>query len=464
MLTYSLEERGGEPLYGYLYRRIREDILAGAPAGGEKLPSKRALAEHLRVSVITVEAAYRQLEAEGYLRAEPRRGYFVASVKRADAPAPPPSVPSAPAERTWLLDLKTNRVDASRFPFAVWSRLARRVLSEEGERLLRPVPHSGLPELRQAVADDLRAYRGLAASPEQIVVGAGSEYLYLLLVQLLGRECAFAVEDPCYPRIAQVYRSSGAECRPVPLDGRGMSLSGLERSGAAAAHISPSHQYPTGQVMPISRRQELLGWAERTGGWIIEDDYDSEFRFAGRPIPPLRGIDRAGRVIYLNTFSQTISPSMRVGYLVLPPELVERWRRQLGFYTCPVPSTEQFVLARFLASGAYERHLARMRGEYRLRRAAVLDAFRKSPFARRIAITEHGAGLHFLMRLETARSDGELRTRAEAMGVRLGFLSEYAAVPDPAYAHTLVVNYASLEPERLPEAIALLARVFGQPS
>lgn len=463
MLTYPMEERGDLPLYEYLYRRIREDILSGKLTAGERLPSKRALAEHLRLSVITVEGAYAQLEAEGYLYTLPKRGFFVSQVDRTPAPkAPePPAIPEPEAARTWRLDLKSNQVDTARFPVSTWARLTRQVLSEDGAALLRPVPHQGLEALRRAIADDLRDYRGMSVSPEQIIVGAGAEYLYLLLAQLLGPGAVFAAEDPGYPKIRQVYGKCGAACRPVPLDAQGMDLAALAASGATVAHLSPSHHYPTGLVTPIARRQALLRWAEAVDGFIIEDDYDSEFRFTGRPLPTLQSIDRSGRVLYMNTFSQTISPSMRVGFVVLPPRLLERYRRELDFYACTVPALEQHVLARFLSGGYYEQHLSRMRKEYRQRRCAVLAAFRSGPFAHRITISEQGAGLHFLLRLDTDRSDADLRQRAEALGVRLGFLSEYAAVPDPSYAHTLVINYAGLDEARLPQAVELLGAVFA---
>ncbi|WP_308856637.1 PLP-dependent aminotransferase family protein [uncultured Oscillibacter sp.] len=463
MLTYPMEERGDLPLYEYLYRRIREDILSGKLTAGERLPSKRALAEHLHLSVITVEGAYAQLEAEGYLYTLPKRGFFVSQVDRTPAPqAPePPAIPEPEAARTWRLDLKSNQVDTARFPVSTWARLTRQVLSEDGTALLRPVPHQGLEALRRAIADDLRDYRGMSVSPEQIIVGAGAEYLYLLLAQLLGPGAVFAAEDPGYPKIRQVYGKCGAACRPVPLDAQGMDLAALTASGATVAHLSPSHHYPTGLVTPIARRQALLRWAEQVDGFIIEDDYDSEFRFTGRPLPTLQSIDRSGRVLYMNTFSQTISPSMRVGFVVLPPRLLERYRRELDFYACTVPALEQHVLARFLSGGYYEQHLSRMRKEYRQRRCAVLAAFRSGPFAHRITISEQGAGLHFLLRLDTDRSDAALRQRAEALGVRLGFLSEYAAVPDPSYAHTLVINYAGLDEARLPQAVELLGAVFA---
>ena len=463
MLTYPMEERGDLPLYEYLYRRIREDILSGKLTAGERLPSKRALAEHLRLSVITVEGAYAQLEAEGYLYTLPKRGFFVSQVDRTPAPkAPePPTIPEPEAARQWRLDLKSNQVDTARFPVSTWARLTRQVLSEDGAALLRPVPHQGLEALRRAIADDLRDYRGMSVSPEQIIVGAGAEYLYLLLAQLLGPGAVFAAEDPGYPKIRQVYGKCGASCRPVPLDTQGMDLAALAASGATVAHLSPSHHYPTGLVTPIARRQALLRWAEEVDGFIIEDDYDSEFRFTGRPLPTLQSIDRSGRVLYMNTFSQTISPSMRVGFVVLPPRLLERYRRELDFYACTVPALEQHVLARFLSGGYYEQHLSRMRKEYRQRRCAVLAAFRSGPFAHRITISEQGAGLHFLLRLDTDRSDADLRQRAEALGVRLGFLSEYAAMPDPSYAHTLVINYAGLDEARLPQAVELLGAVFA---
>ena len=284
----------------------------------------------------------------------------------------------------------------------------------------------------------------------------------MLLAQLLGPKAVVAVEDPGYPKIRQVYGKCGAVCRPIPLDRQGMDPAALAASGATAAHLSPNHHYPTGTITTIGRRQALLQWAEEREATIIEDDYDSEFRFAGRPIPALQSIDTHGRVVYMNTFSQTISPSMRMGFMVLPPQLLERYRRELGFYACTVPVLEQHVLARFLSGGYYEQHLSRMRKEYRARRDAVLAAFQSSPFADRVTFSEQGAGLHFLLRLDTSLDDETLRQKAEGLGVRLAFLSEYAAVPRKEHAHTLVVNYGGLEPEQLTETTALLAKVFSE--
>ena len=457
MLTYDMDGRSGAPLYEHLYRCIRRDILSGALAAGEKLPSRRRLAEHLNVSVMTVEGAYRQLEAEGYLTARPRRGFFVSEVEKRAEPQAAPPLPAAEEVRTWRLDLRSNRVDGRRFPVATWTRLVRQVLSEEREALMAPLPHQGLLELRMAIARDLAQRRGLTVAPEQIVVGAGAEYLYLLLSQLLGRETVFAVEDPGYPKIRQVYRACGVTVEPIPLDSEGPDMKALYASKARVAHLSPAHQYPTGLVTTIGRRQTLLKWAREREGYLIEDDYDSEFRFSGRLIPALQSIDRDGRVIYMNTFSQTISPAMRVGFMVLPWRLLETYREKLGFYACTVPALEQQVLARFLSGGFYEQHLARTRKEQRLRRGAVLSAFRESALPHRIR--EQEAGMHFLLEVETEQSEEQLKHRGEDLGVRLSFLSEYAEKA-AVLPGTVVVNYGSLPVERLGEAMALLEAVF----
>lgn len=461
MLTYDMETRGSLPLYEYLYRCIRSDILSGVLPEGARLPSKRALAEHLQISVITVEGAYAQLEAEGYLLAQPRRGFFVAAVEH--SPSSKRASVSCPETHPvpWKLDLSRNQADASRFPTSTWAKLTRQVLTESNDTLFSPIQHQGLFALRQAIADDLRNYKGMSVSPAQIIVGAGAEYLYLLLPQLLGRDAVFALEDPGYPKIRQVYEACGVSCRSIPLDQQGISLSALANSDATVVHLSPSHHYPTGLVTPIGRRQSLLRWAEKHDGYIIEDDYDSEFRFAGRPIPTLQSIDQTGRVIYLNTFSQTIAPSMRVGFMVLPPPLLERYRANLDFYACTVPALEQHVLARFLQGGHYEQHLSRMRKEYRFRRAAVMDAFRSGSFSGRVTFSEEGAGLHFLLKIDTQESDDALRHRAEALGMKLAFLSDFSAAPNPDYDHTLVVNYAGLSSQRLAEAVALLEKLLA---
>ena len=465
MLTYTLDKGAGVSLYEQLYRCVKEDILSGRLAAGEKLPSKRALAAHLEISVITVKNAYEQLMAEGYLSGVEKRGYFVSSVLPPVTAAPPAPQETAaePEERQWFLDLVTNSIDAEDFPFTVWARLMRQTILERGTGLLHSTPPQGAWALRRAIAAHLRQFRGMDAGAEQIIVGAGTEVLYTLLVQLFDRERIYGVEDPGYGKIARIYRSNGAAVAAIPLDDAGLSAEELRRSGADVVHISPSHHYPTGRVMPITRRQELLHWAqERPERIILEDDYDSEFRFVGRPIPTLFSIDGGEQVVYLNTFSKTIAPSIRISFMVLPRHLLADFQEKLGFYACTVSAFEQYTLASFLSGGYYEKHLSRMRKHYRQKRDAVIGAVRQSPLADRATITEEDAGLHFLLRLDGAPPDDVLRREAEARGVRLAMLSDYYQQPEDAPQHVLVMNYTGIDIEKLPAALERLAELWRQ--
>ncbi len=459
MLTYSLQERGNCSLYEYLYRCIREDIAAGRLKPGEKLPSRRTLARHLGVSPVTVDNAYAQLVAEGYVRPAAKQGYYVARLLPAAGHPPVRRGQGAGSrgEEPWFMDFVTNRVGKDCFPFGVWFRLMRKTLAGQDGTLLQAAPAEGAWELRQAIGEYLYRFRGMAVDAEQIVVGAGTEYLSNLLVQLLGRDKVYAVEDPGYEKTEKIYALNGARVCRVPLDESGLRVDALEASGADVAHISPSHQFPTGIVTPVARRQALLQWArEGAGRYLVEDDYDSELRLTGRPIPTLQSIDRGERVIYLNTFSKSIAPSVRVSYMVLPGELMERYREKLGFYSATVPGFDQLTLAAFIREGHLERHIGRAKKLYRDKRDQVIAAFRASAFRDRITILERDAGLHFLVRLDTDLPDGEITRRAAEAGVRLNCLSRYGTAP----AHQLVINYSGIDCARLGETMARLEQAL----
>lgn len=462
MLTYSFADLGSDSLYGHLYKCIRNDILQGVLAPGTQLPSKRAFAKNLGVSTITVENAYQQLLAEGYLYSLPRKGYFVAAISGEPAaaaleqPVPPPA---APEREEYFADFVTNSTNHANFPFSVWARLMRETISAKSEQLLVNPPPGGIRELREAIADYLFQFRGIAVAPEQIIIGAGTEYLYGLLIQLLGRDKIFAVEDPGYRKISQIYASCDAACRFLPLDAEGVEMAALESSGAQILHTSPAHHFPTGIVTPISRRYELLGWAaRREERYIIEDDYDCEFRLLGRPIPALQSIDRSEKVIYINTFSKSLASTIRISYLVLPPRLLARFYQQLGFYSCTVSNFEQYTLAAFISQGCFEKHVNRMRTFYHRQRDILLAAIQKSPLASAVEITEEDAGLHFLMKINTQLPDEELMQRARRAGVRISFLSQYYHQPQQGAEHIAVINYSGVERSRIEEAIARLSR------
>ena len=447
MLTYELKKSPGVPLYEALYRCIRGDILSGTLQPGEKLPSKRALAQNLEVSKITVETAYSQLLSEGYIRSEEKVGYFVEAVERHAQPHTGAAAPEPVPQKKLLLDLTANGTE--HFPFSVWSRLQREVMLDYGQQLLAPLPNQGIPELRQAIADHLAAFRGMHVDPRNILLGAGTDFLYNLLIQLLGRDKIYAVEEPGYGKIRKVYAAAGVSCVSAELDNRGVRPDALEQ--ADVLHCSPSHHFPSGLVTPVSRRMELLAWAKE-GKWIIEDDYDSEFRFDAHPKPAMQSLDAHGRVIYMNTFSKSLAPSIRISYMVLPGALMEQFQKRLGFYSCTVPSFEQYTLARFLSRGHFEKHINRMRKFYKNRRNSVVSLLETCVFSNRLTILEQDAGLHFLLKIDTALSDRELTWRLEQAGVRVKALSDY--YHDSARdQHCLVVNYSGLKEETLRQAL-----------
>ena len=464
MLTPILDSGDRRPLYEQLYRHIRGEIEAGRLKAGTRLPSKRTLATHLKVSVVTVEGAYDQLLAEGYLRSEARRGFFV----QAGAQEPPPEPAAAPETResprpSFRWDFSTGGVDTALFPFSTWAKLMREVLSEQEDRLLSAPHPQGVPELRQAIAAHLYRFRGIRAHPGQIVVGAGSETLISFLVQLLGRRGAYGVEDPGYTKTNRILASCGAQVEPIPLDEQGLRVNDLDARSVRVVHVTPSHHFPLGIIMPAPRRQALLRWAaEGPDRYIIEDDYDSEFRFSGKPIPALQSLDGSGRVIYLNTFAKTLAPSLRISYMVLPPALLERWRKEFWFYSSTVPSFEQYALARFMDRGHFERHLNRSRTRYRARREALLAAARSSGLLNAGSFSGGDAGLHLLLWIDCRWREEELVERAAQAGVGLSPLSAYDLTPSPLRRPpALILGYTRIAAEEMAPALARLKEAWG---
>jgi GntR family transcriptional regulator/MocR family aminotransferase len=452
MLTYALDRDSDMSLYLMLAEKIKRDVVHGDLRPGERMPSRRAFATHLGVSVATIEGAYTQLVDEGFLEARPRSGHYVVDVL--------PSVPVHPArqttgrgetttedgDRAWDVDFVSPRYDSSAFPEAAWARTVRATLSHESFDALHDASPRACLALRQAIASYLASWRGMKVSPEQVVVGAGAQYLYGLVIQLLGRERTWAIEDPGYPRLRSIYRANGVRLACVGMDESGLAPGALDGSGASVAHIMPSHQFPTGIVMPAARRYELLEWAsEKDGRMIVEDDYDGEFRPGGHPLPTLQGMDEDGRVIYVNTFSRSISPSMRIAYLVLPPALCETFESRLGFYSCTVSGLEQLSLARFLDDGSFSRNLNRMRRRYRNVREALLKVIRSSAVASRTHVDTRPAGLHFLMGIDCDATERNLVRAAADAGVRVSGLAHYRADGQEGAHPCLLVSYAGMD-------------------
>ena len=466
MLTYHLDPHSKTPLYEQLYRAVRADIMSGTLAGGTRLPSKRQLSANLRVSQITVETAYGQLLAEGYIVSEPRRGYFVQ--KQLAVPAQPqapkvaaPHTHAAPADDC-KYDFRTNIVDTECFPFATWARLSRSVLSEYSDRLLRATDPCGAAELREQIARYLYDFRGINISPDNILVGAGSEYLMHLVIQLLGRDRVYALENPGYRKLYQIFDVSGVAVRPLPLDKSGLRADALAASDASVVYLTPSHHFPLGTVMPAARRMEILRWASAAPDrYIIEDDYDSEFRYASRPIPALGEMDRAGRVVYVNTFAKSLSPALRIGYLVLPDALMARYRERFSLYSSTVPSFDQHTLAAFMRTGGFERHISRSRKVYQARRDALMAALDRELADLPHEVSRSEAGLHLLLHMRNGMLERELIERARAVGVRVYGLSAYYTPPVKPPKATLVLGYAGLTERQIDEAAALLRQAWS---
>lgn len=479
MLTYSFAGTGPEPLYIHLYKCIKNDILDGILLPGTKLPSKRSFAKNLGISNITVENAYAQLQAEGFIYSIPKKGFYVTElpddVVRKKEEQDRQDIKkqagyNSPEEENCEIDLVSNMTPPDNFPFSIWAKLMREVISEKSSELMKKSPWGGIMELRSAISMHLKQFRNMEVAPEQIITGAGTEYLYTLIIQLLGHDKVYAVENPGYKKVAQIYRSNNVACEYIPVDNSGIIIEELEKHGADVAHISPSHHYPAGTVTPVSRRYEILAWASKgKDRYIIEDDYDSEFRLSGRPVPTLQSIDIMERVIYINTFTKSLAPTIRISYMVLPGKLLERFCRQLSFYSCTVSNFEQYTLARFIKDGYFEKHINRMRNYYRNVRDSLMKEIKKSPLADISEISEEGSGLHFLLKINTEISDSEYVEICRKNRINVSCLSQYYNEEKSDKnngkdkQHIIIMNYSGIRLEDVGKTVVLLCKSLNLP-
>ncbi len=448
MFTCTLDPGSRTTLTEQLYLALREELARMAP--GQRMPSKRQLAAHLSISTATVEAAYERLVSEGYCESRPRSGvYAVEQPLRADVGRPAQAVPVR-----W--DFSTGAADAAHFPYATWARLMREVLSEQNTALLLAGEAQGSLALRREIADMVRSLRGIDAQPEQIVLGAGTEVLVTVLVSLLGREKLFAIEDPGYARVRRILVASGARIAPTPLSGGAIDVRALYTSGAGAAYVTPSHQFPLGGEMTADQRTALLRWAKETGGYILEDDYDSEFRFSGVSAPALRAMDEGDQVVYMNTFARTLAPGLRLSFMVLPQALAARYRAMHA--ACTVPGFEQETLRKFIAGGYLERHISRMRVVYRARLQALTQAVHALGLGE---VAPCGAGLYALLHVGGKTPAKELVPQAAQAGVKLTRLCDYGVMQmDQAYERTVLLGFAGMDEKEIETGLAALKQAW----
>lgn len=463
MLTYNLEERGEKNLYEYIYTCIKNDILDGKIIYGEKLPSKRALARNLGVSVITIENAYAQLLLEGYIISKEKIGYYVNHDQLNNRKKKEITFVTKYPEHEYFVDFCANKTPNKFFPYSIWAKLMREVLTAKDVRLLKNVPFNGIEGLRVAIAEHLYERRGITISPDCIIVDSGVEYLYGRIIRLLGTKEEYAVEDPGYRIIDRTLDGYGLDWKHISVDENGIDINLLRKSGANIVHVSPSNQFPTGNMMPQKRRKELLEWAyEKEGRYIIEDDFDCEFCVGGKPIPTIFSMDQRERVIYMNTFSKSLIASLRVSYIVLPETLMERYIKTSPFYSCTVSSFEQLTLEKFIKGGYFERHITRIANYYKRIKRLLIEEIQRSKLKEHVYIQEVQAGTQFLVKINTTLSDDELADYIKKKDIHVSFLTQYCEEDICMIPHIMVLNYSSIEEEKIKEAIQRLAEAIEE--
>ena len=464
-MTIRLRTDSDKCLYQQIYEHIRQEIREGKLLAGERLPSTRSLAEYLQVARSTVDYAYDQLLSEGYIEAKPYKGYFVCrlegifTMEQQEMTEPEVVRPDSQEDGTQVqVDFSPYGIDMTGFPFGVWKRITKNILNDSNSELFAQGEPQGDYDLRMTISRYLHSSRGVNCRPEQIIVGAGNDYLLLLLEKILGRHVGIAMENPTYKRAYRIFQSFAYRIYTVDMDDKGMRADRLSGLPVRAAYVMPSHQYPTGAVMTIGRRAELLRWAEKEPDrYLIEDDYDSEFRYRGKPIPSLQSSDDRGKVIYIGTFSKAIAPAIRVSYMVLPESLLEVYRRDCSFYSCTVSRIDQRILNEFIRDGYFERHLNKMRMHYRAKHDLLLAEL--EPFKKAFTISGEDAGLHLLLTARGAVTEAQLLSAATEAGVKVYGMSENMVETDAPKA-TILLGFGSVSEPEMKEGLHRLQKAW----
>ena len=463
-LTITLDVKSTIPLYEQIYEYIKTDIRNGKISCGEKLPSTRALAKYLEISRSTVELAYEQLLAEGYVEAEAYRGFFVTQIEELyqwETAKETVAQKIIKEENVYKYDFSPRGVDLQSFPYSVWRKLSKEILSNDKSDLFQLGDSQGEYELRETICRYLYQARGVNCEPEQIVIGAGNEYLLMLLSTVLGKNRKIAFENPTYRQAYRLFENLSYDTCVVEMDRKGMCVDKLRKSGAEIAYVMPSHQYPLGIVMPIKRRMELLRWAaEEEERYIIEDDYDSEFRYKGKPIPALQGFDREDKVIYIGTFSRSIAPSIRISYLVLPKNLLKVYNEKSRFLSSTVSRVDQLIIQQFIERGYYERHLNKMRALYKNRHDIMVNELK--PLLKYCSISGENAGVHLLLTFIEGKEEKVLIQKAKEQGIKVYGLSAYDIKKKEKEQAVILLGYANMSEEKIIQAIHALTNAWKE--
>ncbi|NRD80115.1 PLP-dependent aminotransferase family protein [Bacillus sp. BRMEA1] len=463
-ITPTLEHKSNTPLYMQLANYIKQEILSGRIKSNEKLPSKRKLAEYLDVSLNTIQSAYDQLCAEGYAESQPRKGLFVTVIEddmnlNLDNST---FLESRKIENkaNVAIDFSSGKVDLGYFPYAIWRKLTIQALYEDQSHLFNNGSPQGELPLREEIAKYLYASRGVQCSAEQIIIGAGTQMLIGLLCKVIGKNQIYALEDPGYHRTRITLTDLGVDTVPIPIDENGIDHNHVINCSANVVYVTPSHQFPYGMIMPISRRMELLKWAAEKSGYIIEDDYDGEFRYKGKPIPSLQGLDTNGNVVYLGTFSKSLIPSIRISYMVLPSSLMQKYRNHFTIYKQTVSRLHQDTLYRFMNGGHWQSHLNKMRTLYRKKHDTIMKSI-KNYFANHVSVIGENSGLHIVLDVRNGMDEAELIKTAMNAGVKVYPLSIYYHDPEAKLGSKILIGFGGLSEREIVKGIRLLKEAWN---
>lgn len=461
-LIIPLQLESQTPIYIQIYDYIKHEILKGTLLAGTCLPSHRNLALQLGVSRITVESAYQQLSAEGYVESKPKRGIFVVEVD-VDVIPNQQQILSYPLEkiRNELIrfDCSQGNIDQTVFPLSNWKRAIQECLLQYENDLFTKEDPQGEQILRTHIATYLYHARGVHCTPNQIIIGAGTQPLLWLLLQLLGKQKSYAIENPGFHRVKAIIQSCGLPSHPVPLDEKGINMSSLHDCKANVAYVTPSHQFPYGMIMPLSRRLELLKWANDCSGYIIEDDYDGEFRYVGKPIPSLQGLDSNERVIYMGTFSKSFLPSLRMGYIVLPNHLLDTYNNLNGIFKQTVSKIPQLALASFIHKGDWDRHLNRVRTLYKKKHHTLVKSL-LSQMGTNIDILGDQSGLHIVLHIHNGMNEQELIQSAAEKHVKVYPLSIYDSVNNLQKEAYILLGFGGIPIDAIETVVTLLKEAW----
>lgn len=451
MLIFQLEKDLNTPLYEQLYIGIKNAIINKQIEVGSKLPSKRKLAEFLNISQTTIEIAYAQLLAEGFITSVPRIGFFVEEIDELPyVEKKPLTLPDEAPKKAYKIDFHPGKIDSDTFPFILWRKIAKDLYDEQYKEYVHLGDPQGEYTLRAEISNYLYQSRGIICVPEQIVVGSGTEQLLPMIMRLIGNNSKLAIENPGYSAIPRNLLLNKAFA--IPVDDDGLIVDELEKTDATIVYITPSHQFPTGAVLSAARRNQLLHWA--TNGenrYIIEDDYDSEFRYIGKPIPALQGLDRNDKVIYMSTFTKSLMPSLRVAYFVLPKSLLYSYKQNFGFYSSTVPRFDQYILANFMKEGHFSKHLNRMRKVYRKKHDKLTSTL--SIYYPQVKISGDDAGMHILISLPIDKSEEELTKLAANEGIKVYPITDYLLEPISISSPTFLLGFGGIPLEEIESAV-----------